>query len=136
MPMASLIKRAMGVLAVAALLSATLLTIGCGSGDDGSERAVKWTVERPLSPKSARLAAVVEICIAPVRLEQPIIEYSGDRAYVELRHTPEKLEGEHNGCFLSLAVLHKTVTFERDLDDLVLFDGSADPPEQRWPRRQ
>jgi len=31
--------------------------------------------------------------------------------------------------------LRKTVTFERNLDELVLFDASADPPEQRWPRK-
>lgn len=136
MQMAALIKGAMGVLVIAALLSAAPFAIGCGGGDDGSERAVKWTVERAINPKSVRLTAVVKVCIAPVRLERPIIEYSGDRAYVELRHTPEKSEGEHDGCLLSLAVLHRTATFERNLDELVLFDASTDPPEQRWPRRQ
>jgi hypothetical protein len=30
----------------------------------------------------------------------------------------------------------KKVTFERDLDELVLFDASTDPPERRWPRKQ
>jgi hypothetical protein len=132
----SLIKRAMGVLVIAALLSATLLGVGCGGGDDGSERAVKWTVDRVVSPKSARLTAVVEVCLKPVGLERPIIEYSGDRAYVELRHTPDESEGEQDGCSLLLAVLHKTAIFERDLDELVLFDASTDPPEQRWPRRR
>lgn len=134
--MASLVKKAIGVLVIAVLSGSVLLAAGCGGGEDGSERAVKWHVERAINPKSARLTAVVEVCIAPVRLERPIIEYSGDRAYVELRHTPEKLEGEHDGCFLSLAVLRKTVTFERDLDELTLFDASTDPPEQRWPRRR
>lgn len=133
--MASPIKRARGFL-IAALSSVSLLTLGCGGGDDGSERAVEWTVERAISPKSARLVATVEVCMAPVRLERPIIEYSGDRAYVELRHTPEKSEGEHDGCFLSLLTLRRTATFERDLSELLLFDASADPPEQRWPRRR
>lgn len=128
-------KKAMGALAIVSLLSATLFA-GCGGGDDGSGRAVEWTVERAIVPKSARLAAVVETCVAPVWLEPPIIKYSGDRVYLELRHTPEKGEGEHNGCFLSLSVLHKTVTFERDLDEVVLYDASTDPPEQRWPQRR
>jgi hypothetical protein len=121
---------------IAALLGATPFVVGCGGGDDGSERAVEWHVDRDgvVGPRSARITAVVETCIAPVWLERPIIEYSGERAYVELRHTPEKGEGEHNGCFLGLSVLHKTATFERDLDELVLFDASTDPPEQRWPR--
>lgn len=134
--MAALINKVIGVLVIATLLSAALFVVGCGSGDDGSERAVKWYVDRVVSPKSARLTAVVEVCVAPVRLERPIIDYSGDRVYLELRHAPEAGEGEHNGCFLSLSVLHKTVTFQRDLDELILFDASTDPPEQRWPRRR
>jgi hypothetical protein len=80
--------------------------------------------------------ANVEVCVDPVRLEQPIVEYSGDRVYIELRHTPEESEGKQDGCFLSLWDLHKTITFKRDLDELVLFDASTDPPEQRWPRKR
>lgn len=133
--MAFQIKKAMGILVSGVLLSATLLAGGCG-GDDDSERAVNWGVERAISPTSARLAADVEVCLEPVRLERPIIEYSGNRVYIELRHTPEEREGEHEGCFLSLWTLHWTVTFKRDLDELVLFDASTDPPEQRWPRRR
>ena len=133
--MTALVKKALGVLVIAGLLGALLFAVGCGGGDDGSERAVEWHAERAVGPKSVRLVAVVETCVAPVRLEPPIIEYSGDSVFLELRHTPEDGEGEHNGCFLSLAVLHRTVTFERDLDELVLFDASTDPPEQRWPRR-
>ena len=131
--MASLLRGGIGVLVIVALLSTSLFGAGCGGGDDGSERAVKWTVERVLGPKTARLVAVVDFCVEPVRLEKPIIEYSGDRTYLELRHTPEEMEGEHGGCFLGLLVLHRTVTFERDLDELALFDVSTDPPEQRWP---
>ena len=116
-------------------LGCPLIAAGCGGGDDSSERAVKWVVERVLSPKSVRLAADVEICWDPVRLERPILEYSGDRVYLELRHTPEESEGEYGGCLLSLWTLRKTVTFKRDLDELVLFDASTNPPEQRWPRR-
>lgn len=127
----------MRALVVAMLLGATLLAVGCGSGgDDGSERAVEWYVDSAVGPKSVRLRAIVETCWAPVRLERPIIEYSGDRVYLELRHTPEKNEGEWDGCLLSLSILHRTVSFERDLDELVLFDSSTDPPEQRWPRQR
>ena len=128
----------MGVLAIALLAATALLAVGCGNADGGSERAVEWSVDRPIDPNSnrVRLTAVVEVCWYSVRLEQPIIEYSSDRAYIELRHTPEKGEGEHGGCFLSLLGLHKTVTLERDLGELVLYDASTDPPQQRWPRRQ
>ncbi len=132
--MASLIKKAIGVLVISALLSATLFAVGCGGGDDGSERAVEWHVERPVGPRSVRLVASVETCAPePSRLERPIIEYSGERVYLELRHTPEEEQG---GCLFLFLGLHRTVTFNRGLDELVLFDASTDPPEQRWPLRR
>jgi len=114
-----------------------LLGVGCGGGgDDGSDRAVNWTVDRVLGPKSARLRAVVETCWTRVWLESPIIEYSGDRAYVELRHSPEKSDEDLDSCLLGLSIVHRRVSFERDLDELTLFDSSTDPPAQRWPLPQ
>jgi hypothetical protein len=128
------IRNVIGVLTIAVLVGATLFGVGCGSGDDGSERAVEWGVDRPLGHKRVRLSAVIEYCSAvSPPFEQPIIEYIGDRVYIELRVAPEELEEDQNGCFLSLAVAYKTITLERDLDELVLFDASTDPPEQRWP---
>jgi hypothetical protein len=124
---------AIGAVAIAALLGVALLELGRGGGDSGSERAVEWKVERVIGPRAVRLVAVVGVCFEPVRLEQPITEYSGDRAYIELRHTPEV---DHGGCFLSLMILHKNVTVNRPLDELELFDASTDPPERRWPRRR
>lgn len=124
---------AIGVVAIAVLLGAALVVVERGGGDNGSERAVEWSVERVIGPKAVRLVATVEVCFEPVWLERPIIEYSGDRVYLELRHTPED---DHGGCFLSLSILHKNVTFNRALDELLLFDASTDPPEQRWPRRR
>jgi hypothetical protein len=134
--MVFVLRRAIGVLVIVALLSTTLFGVGCGGGDHRSERAVKWTVERVVGPKAARLVATVEICWEPVGLEEPIVEYEDNRAYVELRHTPEKNEGEHGGCLLNLWVLHRTVVFEQDLNKLTLFDSSTDPPVQRWPRER
>lgn len=134
--MAPMVKKAIGVLVIAVLLSGILFAVGCGDGDDGSKLAVEWHVERVVSQRSARLVAAVEICLAPVRLESPIIEYSGDRVDLELRRTREKGEEEHDGCLPTVSVLHKTVTFKRDLDELVLFDASTDPPERRWPRQR
>lgn len=122
----------MGTLAIAGLLAAAPLGAGCGD-DDGSERAVEWSIDHVIGPKSIRLVATVEVCVKPVQLEQPIVEYAGPRVYIELRHTPEEGEGEYGGCLLSLLTLHKTIILERDLDELVLFDASTAPPEQRWP---
>lgn len=134
--MAFRLRKAIGALAIAALLAATMFGVGCGGDDGGSKRAVEWTIDHVIGPKSVRLVATVGVCWKPVQLEQPIIEYEGHRAYLELRHTPEEGEGEYSGCLLSLMILRKAVIFERDLDELVLFDASTDPPEKRWPRKQ
>lgn len=127
------IRNAIGVLAIAALAGATLLGVGCGGGDDsGSDRAVQWGIDLPVGPNWVRIRAVIEVCSPDLPLlEEPIIEYKGNRVYIELRHTTE----DENGiCFLNLPVAFKKITFERDLDELVLFDASTDPPERRWPR--
>lgn len=132
------IRDAIGVLAIAVLAGVSLLGAGCGiGGDDGSERAVKWEIDRPVGPDWVRLSAVIEVCnFDPPLLEEPIIEYTDNRVYIELRRTPEELEEGQNGCFLELLVGFKKITFERDVDELVLFDASTDPPEQRWPRQR
>jgi hypothetical protein len=131
--MASRIRKAISLLALVVMAS---LGAGCGSsGADGSQRAVEWAIDRVISPKSIRLTATAEVCWKPVQLEQPIIEYEEDRVYIELRHTPEEKEGEWSGCLLSLSTLDRAVIFERDLDQLILFDASTDPPEQRWPTK-
>lgn len=122
---------AIGVLAMTLLLGVAIAGIERGGRDNGRERAVEWKVERVIGPKTVHLVAVVDVCLESVRLERPIIEYSGDRAYIELRHTPED---NHGGCSLLLSVLHRNVTFNRALDELTLFDASTDPPERRWPR--
>lgn len=132
----SSIRKAMGALAIAAFFATTLAGVGCGGGDDGSERAVEWTVDPPVGPNWARLSATIEVChLDPPLLERPIIEYKGNRVYIELRRRPEELSEDVNGCLLELLGAFKKVTFERDLDELVLFDASTDPPEQRWPRQ-
>jgi hypothetical protein len=128
------IENASRVFAVTVLAVAALLGVGCGSGDDGSERAVKWGIDRPVGLNWVRLSAVIDSCSPePPLLEEPIIEYDGNRVEIELRQTPDELEEGENGCFLNLLVAYKKITFNRDLDELVLYDSSTDPPEKRWP---
>lgn len=128
------IGNAKQALAIAVLL-ATVLAAGCGGGEDASERAVEWRVDRQLGPKRVLLAADVEWCSAKLpEAEEPIVEYEGDRAYIELRVTPEEKKEGQNGCLLQLLGVHKAVTLERDLTELILFDSSTDPPERRWPK--
>jgi hypothetical protein len=126
------IRKAMGALAIAVLVGATLLGTGCGGGDDsGSKRAVEWGIDLPVGPNWIRISAAIEACIYDQPfVEEPIVEYQGDRVYIELRHTPED---DVRGCALNLLRGFRKITFERDLDELVIFDSSTDPPEKRWP---
>jgi hypothetical protein len=129
------IRKAMGVLAIAAALGAALLGTGCGgSGENGSDRAIEWGLAPPVGPDWIRISAVIEACVydQPL-LEAPIVEYQEDRVYIELRHTPED---DVRGCALNLPQVFKKITFERDLDELVIFDSSTDPPERRWPPQE
>jgi hypothetical protein len=49
------------------------------------------------------LRAVIEVCNVELPLlEEPIIEYKGNRVYIELRRTPEELEEGQDGCLLCL----------------------------------
>jgi hypothetical protein len=124
---------AIGVLALVALAGAILIWHGLKSDDDGPVRPVEWKVERQIGPKSARLSAPIEYCVTKeTRFEEPIVDYEGDNAYVELRLAPE--DEEPRGCFLNLPIFHTKLTLERNLDELTLFDSSTDPPERRWPR--
>jgi hypothetical protein len=128
------LRKAVSAVTIMVLVAGVLLAAGCGNDDDGSERVVTWSVDRPVGQKWARLAASVSWCSAePPRLEDPIIEYEGNRVEIELRRTPEKLQEGQNGCVLSLLVIHKKITFNRDLDELLLYDSSTDPPKKRWP---
>lgn len=128
------VRVAIGVLALVALVGAIVIGGWFGS-DDEPVRPVEWKVYRQLGPKTVRLSAPIEYCIreAP-QFEEPIVEYRDDRAYIELRLAPEAEHEGPSGCFLDLPILRPTISLERNLDELTLFDSSTDPPEQRWPR--
>ena len=124
-----------GILALVALAGAIAIGGWLGGDDDVPARPVEWYVERQLGPKEARLLAPIEYCVTEeTRFEEPIVDYEGDRAYIELRLAPE--DEDPSGCFLNLPIFHTKLTLERNLDELTLFDSSTDPPEQRWPRRR
>lgn len=117
-----------GVLALVALAGAILIWHGLGSDDDGPVRPVEWKVERQIGRKSARLSAPIEYCIREEpQFEESIVEYKGDRAYIELRLVPEEEPEDPSGCFLNLPIAHPTVTLERNLDELTLFDSAPIP---------
>jgi hypothetical protein len=133
--MATRTRVVIGVLTIVALAGVIAIGGWLGGDDDGPARPVEWYVERQIGPKEARLLAQIEYCVTEkTRFEEPIVDYEGDRAYVELRLAPE--DEDPSGCFLNLPILHTKLTLERNLDELTLYDASTDPPEQRWPRER
>jgi hypothetical protein len=126
-------KIARNVAAGAILLGLILSAVGCGGGGDRSARAVKWEVSRQLGPRQVRLVATVGSCGGQLpTIEPPVIEYSGNKVFIELLLAPEEESGDGD-CLLELLGVPKVVRLKHDLDELVLLDSSARPPEPRWP---
>lgn len=114
-----------------------LLTVGCAGGKVGASQAVEWEVSRQVGPKRIRLVTSVETCSGdPVpRLKRPKVEYAGQRVFISLFVAPEIDPTPDGGCLLELLGVNQTIALKRNLDELVLFDSSTDPPERRWPGR-
>lgn len=118
----------------AVLCAFSSLAFGCGGEGDRSAEAVEWGVFRPTSPRQVDLVVTVDQCDGDPKptIQRPVIEYSGKRVFIELLLEPQK-ESDDGGCLPVLLGVHKKIVLKQDLDELVLFDASTDPPEQRWP---
>lgn len=123
------------IITVAIVFACASLAFGCGGGGDRSAQAVEWEVFRPTSPREVDLVVTVDHCDGDPKptIQRPMIEYSGKRVFIELFLEPLG-ESDDKGCLPVLLGVHKTIVLKRDLDGLVLFDSSTDPPEQRWPQ--
>jgi hypothetical protein len=117
---------------ITGLLAVSCVTlVGCGSGDDPS--ALQWSFFKQLGPRTAKLVGGVGYCVGEPKphIEKVIRSYSGSRVFLTLilsqeRPEPEECRGVDLGIF-------KTVSFQRNLEQLVLLDSSTDPPSRRWP---
>ncbi len=110
------------------------LTSGCGFGDDdGGEQ---WSVANVIGDRTVRIISVVGHCAGrpepKLRVEQ--IEYRGNGAYILAQLDKTVKPGDENKLCSGLELfVYKKVRLKRDIDQLVLYDASLDPPEQRWP---
>jgi hypothetical protein len=113
------------------LVASCVAFVGCGSGDDPS--ALQWSFFKQLGPRKAKLAGEVDYCVGhpKPRVEKVIRRYSGNRVFLTLILSPEQPEPEE--CRGIILGVFKTVTFKRNLTQLVLLDSSTDPPMRRWP---
>lgn len=117
---------------IAGLLVISCVTLAsCGGGDDA--RALEWSFFKQLGPRKAKLAGEVGYCVGDPkpRVEKVIRRYSGSRVFLTLILSPERPKAEEcRGIGLGV---FKTVSFQRDLDQLILLDSSTDPPDRHWP---
>ena len=129
--LAASLRTTLGCVLLVGLFSSAL---GCGGGGDHATSAVPWHVSRVLGPRQVRLVASVEAChLHPTpAIQRPVIEYSGKKVFIELRVASQE-HSEDEGCLLLKLGVYRTVTLKRNLDDLLLFDASTDPPERRRP---
>lgn len=116
---------------IAGLVASYVILVGCGGGD--GPRALEWSFFKQLGPHKAKLAGEVGYCVGEPkpRIEKVLRSYSGNRVFLTLilsqeQPEPEECRGIGLGVF-------KTVSFQRNLEQLVLLDSSTDPPSRRWP---
>ena len=122
--------------AVAAVaLFALLLSCGCGSGSSQSAEAVEWKVARQLTSRKVKLVASVKYCGGEryPALKPSSIRYNNNKVLIKMVLSPQPEADSEGGCLLQLLGITKTITLKRNLENLVLFDASTDPPERRWP---
>lgn len=124
------------IIAGAMGFAVVIVAFGCGGKSDHSAQAVEWEVFRPTGPRQVDLVVAVDHCDGDPKptIQRPVVEYSGKRVFIELVLKSQG-ESEDGKCLPMLLGVHKTVVVKHDLDELVLFDSSTDPPELRWPRK-
>lgn len=114
------------------LLVASCVTLGgCGGGD--GPNGLQWSFFKQLGSRKAKLAGEVGYCAGEPkpRIGKVIRSYSGNRVFLTLILSQGRPEPkECRGIMLSV---FKTVSFQRNLDQLVLLDSSTNPPSRRWP---
>lgn len=116
---------------ITGLLVTSCVTLASCGDDDAS--ALEWSFFKQLGPRKAKLAGEVGYCVGDPkpRVEKVIRRHSGNRVFLTLILSPERPKAEEcRGVGLGV---FKTVSFQRDLDQLILLDSSTDPPERRWP---
>lgn len=65
------------------------------------------------------------------------VRYTRRSVYVQAQVAfPPKRPSQDEICGGVGLALAEKIRLRRNLDDVRIFDSSADPPEQRWPRKQ
>lgn len=123
------IRRRIVYLITGLLAASSIILAGCG--DDSN--ALEWSFFKQLGPREAKLAGEVDYCVGEPkpRVEKVIRSYSGNRVFLTLILSPERPEPEE--CRGIILGVFKTVSFQRDLEQIELLDSSTDPPSRRWP---
>jgi hypothetical protein len=105
------------------LVTSCVALASCGGGDDAS--ALEWSFFKQLGPRKAKLAGEVGYCVGDPkpRVERVIRRYSGNRVFLTLILSPEGPKAEE--CLGVGLGVFKTVSFQRDLDQLILLDSST-----------
>jgi len=131
----------------ARLLFASLVVVlitalnGCGSG--GDETGVRigdssaWFVWSVHAPRTLTVGTGVDYCVGDPkpRFGHPEIKYRGNDVFITLtiERPPAPPAKPNEICGGVELLVKRRITLKRDLDDVEVFDGGVDPPQQQWP---
>lgn len=129
---------------LALLLGVVFISVlgGCGSSTS-DETGVRigessdWIVQSVTQPRTLKVGTEVDYCVGDPkpRIGRPKVKYQGDDVFitVTLEKPPARLAKPNDICAGIELFVGRTITLNRNLDDVEVFDGGLDPPQQRWP---
>jgi hypothetical protein len=139
------VSRLLVVISVAATIS--VLGMACGKSSSGDRRDIatsehndgifSWGVISTIAPRMLKVGNGVDYCVGNPRprIGMPDTAYRGSDVYIRLKlHIPTNRPSRKNVCLGTELLVTRTVTVQRNLADIKVYDSGVQPPELRWPR--
>lgn len=144
------VRNRLSCISVAAL-SFALLGSGCSGSSpsiDGERdthdrlgtnvEVLKWSVRSVVPPRTLRIGGRVGYCVGDPkpRVRSSQARYRHDNVLVRLEVVIPHHKSVEKGTICGGVELFvgRTITFRRDLSDIMVYDSGVEPPKLRWPQ--
>lgn len=100
----------------------------------GDIKVLKWGVWSVNQPRTIRVVGEVSHCAGypKPRIKRPHIRYQGTNVYIRLMVEMPRYE-QGAACGSLGAYVRRSITLNRDLADVKIYDSGTKPPRLRWP---
>jgi len=104
------------------------------SNDKFVIRSLPWEVVTVVEPRTVVIVLGAGSCSGKPHILQTRSRYKGDSVYIQVEVAFPKVKWRKGViCGGTELFLRRSVKLRRDVDDVRLFDTSANPPILRWP---